>query len=66
MSARAYLFISATIFALVGVMHLARVILDLPVVVGGKSFPPGLSWGGLVAATVLSIWGFRLAGHRSR
>ncbi len=61
MKKKPYLLISASIFGVVAVLHLLRLILSVPVDIGGTGFPMGLSIGGLVVASVLSIWGFRLA-----
>ena len=66
MNKKAYLLISASIFGVIAVLHLVRVILSIPVNVGGGSLPIGLSWGGLVLAALLSVWGFLLAKDRGR
>ena len=66
MTKKPYLLISASIFCVIAVLHLVRVILSIPVNVGGVSLPVGLSWGGLVLAALLSVWGFLLANDRGR
>jgi hypothetical protein len=60
---KAYLLVSASIFGVVAVLHLLRAVLGTSIDIGGASFPIELSWGGLVVAALLSIWGFRLAGN---
>jgi hypothetical protein len=61
MGKRTYLLISGAIFTVAAVLHLARLLLGLPVRIGDHSLPTWFSWGGLLLATVLSVWGFRLA-----
>lgn len=63
MRQRVYFIISATIFALVCLLHLGRAAAGIQVRVDGVEFPIWLSWGGLVVSGVLSIWGFRLAAR---
>jgi hypothetical protein len=60
MCLHAYLLISGIIFGLVAILHLVRLVRKMPVQLGGWSFPMPLSWGGLVAATVLCAWAFVL------
>ena len=60
MTSKAYFAISATIFGLVALAHLFRVIYRVPVQVGEWAFPMWLSWCGLVVAVALCVWGFRL------
>lgn len=54
--------VAATLFALVAVAHLARLVLALPITVGSLSVPLSVSWAGLVLAGAMSLWGF---GSRS-
>ena len=60
MNSKAYFVISGTIFGLVAVAHLLRVIYQMPVQAGDWAFPMWLSWGGLVVAGALCVWAFRL------
>ncbi|MFH1903436.1 MAG: hypothetical protein ABIK20_05240 [Candidatus Omnitrophota bacterium] len=60
MKRQAYLYISGCIFGVVGIMHLIRAALQLPVQIGTLSVPVGLSWVGGVVALFLCAWGFRL------
>ena len=61
MNPKPYLWISAIIFSLVAIAHLARLIRGFPIHVGGFFVPNEISWVGLAAALLLAIWGFRLA-----
>ncbi|MGA2035096.1 MAG: hypothetical protein ABSG68_22845 [Thermoguttaceae bacterium] len=60
MSSKAYFVASGTIFGLVAVAHLVRVVCQMRVHVGDWAFPVWASWGGFVAAGVLCLWAFRL------
>lgn len=60
MSEKNYLLISATIFALVALLHALRLATHLSVQVGSAAFPLWGSWLGAIAAAALSIWAFRL------
>jgi hypothetical protein len=64
MGQRAYLFISAVIFAVVGLAHLSRAFFAIPVRAGGWEFPIGLSWGGGAVAIILCLWAVGLARRR--
>ena len=59
MNRNLYLIISGTIFGLVALLHLARVVFNWQAQVGGWTVPFWISWGGLVGAGILSIWAFR-------
>ena len=65
MSRKLYLIISGTIFGLVALLHLARVVFHWQAQVGAWVVPFWLSWGGLVGAGILSIWAFRQVAVRS-
>ena len=58
MNKKAYCIISAAIFDLVAVMHLLRVINGWDFIIGPFSLPVICSYGGLVIAGGLSVWGF--------
>ena len=60
MNSKAYFVISGTIFGLVALAHLLRVVYQTPIHVGTWAFPMWLSWVGFVLAGVLSVWAFRL------
>ena len=61
MNARGYLVVSGSVFGLVAVLHLLRVINGWEVVVGPWSAPMAVSWLGAIFPAVLSVWAFRLA-----
>lgn len=60
MSEKNYLLISATIFALVALLHFVRLMTHWSVQVGAVTFPLWGSWLGLFIGAALSIWAFRL------
>lgn len=60
-----YLTISATVFAVVSVAHIARAIEQWPLQVGPIAVPVDLSWAAGIATAALSAWGFlHLRDHR--
>ena len=63
MCLQVYLLISGIIFGLVAILHLVRLIWKVSVQFGSKVLPMRISWGGLVAATVLCVWAFVLYFH---
>jgi hypothetical protein len=60
MSETTYVKIASTIFTLVALLHLMRIVLDWPAVIGGWDIPMWVSWVGLVVATALAFFGFKL------
>ena len=60
MSDKAYFGVSGTVFGLVAVAHLVRVVYQMPLHVGDWTFPVWASWGSFVVASALSVWAFRL------
>jgi hypothetical protein len=54
----AYTTVSALIFALVAIAHLARIIKQWAVVIGQVSVPMSVSWVALIIAALLAVWGF--------
>ncbi len=65
MSGRIYLLISAAIFAFIAVLHLIRLVNQWSVNIGVVTVPLWGSWLGLIIATALSIWAFRLVAEWS-
>jgi len=55
---RKYITVSGIIFAFVAIMHAIRLIFGWYVQVGTWSIPVWFSWGGLVAAGLMSCWAF--------
>ena len=66
MSRRAYLLVSAVIFSLVALLHLARIVFGWSAVIGGWSVPMWLSWVGIIVAGALAYFGFSLAAQSPR
>lgn len=66
MREKSYLLVSATIFALVAVLHLARLLGSWAVQVGTVTLPFWGSWLGLIIAATLSVWGLQLAYPRKQ
>lgn len=53
--------LAATIFAVVAVLHLFRIVLGWEVQIGTFVVPVWISWGGLIVAGALAIWGYTSA-----
>lgn len=60
MSNRLYLVVSATLFSLVAIAHLIRIVADLAVTIDGYVLPMYLSWLGLFIPAALAISAARL------
>jgi hypothetical protein len=58
---RTYLQISGTLFGLMALGHLLRLLRHWPVDVGGYMLPLWVSWLGVLLASGLSVWALRLA-----
>ncbi len=58
MTKKKYMIISGTIFGLVALLHLARLVFGSQILIDGWIVPFWLSWGGLVGSSVLAIWAF--------
>jgi hypothetical protein len=56
-------YVAAVIFAAVALLHLTRIYMGWPVMIGGWSVPMWVSWIGLVVAGGLAFFGLRLAAH---
>ena len=59
MNHKAYCRISATLFTLVALAHLSRLINAWPVTVADVTVPMLVSWIGVMVPGVLAAWGFR-------
>ncbi len=55
-----YLQISGTIFGLVALLHIVRLLLHWPAQVGDWTVPFWVSWIAVLAPGALSAWAFRL------
>lgn len=56
---KAYHIISGTIFGIVAVLHLLRLIFHSELMISSHVIPMWLSYGGFIAAGFLSIWSFK-------
>ena len=65
MANRQYCVVSGTLFALVALAHLMRVVEGLPVQVGEYAIPMWLSWIGTLVPAALAFWAFRIASTSS-
>ena len=63
---RAYLAVSGSLFGLIALLHLLRLLLHWPAVVAAWTVPLWVSGLGLVIAGSLSLWAFRLVGKLPR
>ena len=63
MNSRTYLVFSGTVFGIVAVLHLLRVVNGWAVVVGPWSVPMWVSWLGALVPAGLCVWAFRLASR---
>lgn len=57
---RAYLQISSTLFGLIALGHLLRLLRHWPAVIAGRMVPTWVSLVALAVAAALSIWALRL------
>ena len=53
-----YAAVSALIFTIVAVAHLVRIVQGWSAVIGPYNVSMNVSWGALVVAALLAIWGF--------
>ena len=58
---RPYLLITATLFGLIALAHVSRLLRHWPVNLGSYTVPLGVPWLGLLVAGGLCIWALRLA-----
>ena len=63
MDQKTFFLVASVIFALVALLHLLRIYMGWPVVIGSWSVPMWLSWIGLVVAGGLSYFGLRLTAR---
>ena len=63
MNNRSYVLVSGSIFGIVAVLHVVRLVARWPFQVGPWTLPVALSWLAIIAAGSLSLWAFRLAAR---
>jgi hypothetical protein len=61
MDARFFARLAGTIFGLVALAHVLRLVQALPVTIGSFDVPMAVSWIGAVVAGALCVWGWRAA-----
>lgn len=61
MHRRAYYLLSGTLFAVVALAHLARLVSGWQILVDGTDIPLWVSWLGLAIPGALAVWAFVLA-----
>lgn len=61
MNHHSYMIVSSTVFLLVALMHLVRIVSGWDVTIGGQSIPLVASWIAAAVAAFLSYTGFRFA-----
>jgi len=57
---KTYHYVVGSIFAIVALVHLVRIINHWPLMVGPWDIPTSFSWIGLIITAALSVWSFRL------
>jgi len=60
MDAKTFSLVAGIIFAVVALLHLVRIFMDWPVIIGDWSIPMWASWTALIVAGGLSLLGLRL------
>ena len=66
MDQKTFSLLTGAIFALVALLHLLRIFMGWPVLIGGWMVPMWVSWIAFAAAGALSYFGLRLAARKSR
>jgi hypothetical protein len=66
MDQKTFVLLTGVIFALVALLHLLRIYMGWPAVIGGWTVPMWLSWLGLVVAGGLAYFGISLGTRRPR
>ena len=66
MGYKSYCVVSGTLFAIVALAHLVRVINGWPVQVDTWSVPMLASWIGLIVPGCLAVWAYATAGRSER
>lgn len=61
MAYRTYCAVSGVLFSIVALMHLVRVIYDMPVTIDAYDVPMAVSWLGFAVPAALAVWAFRVS-----
>ena len=61
MGLKDYCIISGTLFSLVALAHLFRIVFGLPIQIDEYDVPMLVSWVGLIVPAGLAVWAFRLS-----
>lgn len=61
MDHKKYCVVSGTLFALVALAHLLRIVADMPVQVDDFAIPMWVSWIATIVPAGLAFWAFRIA-----
>jgi hypothetical protein len=61
---RSYNAVTATLFLVIALLHLLRIVFGWPAQIGNLNMPQWLSWAALVVSGALGWFGFRLSGRR--
>lgn len=64
MDQKTFTIMTGAIFALVALLHVLRILMEWPAMIGGWTVPMWVSWIGLVVAGGLSYFGLSLAMRR--
>ena len=64
MDQKTFTIVAGAIFALVALLHVLRILMGWPAVIGGWNVPMWVSWIGLVVAGGLSYFGLSLGMRR--
>jgi hypothetical protein len=59
MNRKIYCLATAVVFAVIGLVHLVRIVLEWDAAIGGWSVPMWPSWLALVVSTVFAYYGFK-------
>ena len=60
MSEKTFVKVASAIFALVAILHLVRILMGWPAIIGTWALPMWVSWVGVVVTAALAFLGFRL------
>ena len=64
MDQKTFIIVAGAIFAVVALLHVLRILMGWPAVIGGWEVPMWVSWIALVVAGGLSYFGLSLATRR--